>query len=222
MPENAHGEPGEQYLDTNLLDPEFDYIALGHYHVHSEARPRTWYSGSTERFGFGDLDATPGYVMVELGDPGTPPTVTHIPIEARPMLALKPVYASLAPARDVADRILGELRDLGQPDAMVSIALRDFERPLRREVEAILRRESTEFVWLVHFAADRQLVLEPNQSRETIQTTDLRTLFAQFVQERTGAGLSKEFATRFLERGDHALEVAIATAEAEPGEGGSQ
>jgi predicted phosphodiesterase len=222
MPENAHGEPGERFLETSLLDPTFDYIALGHYHVHSQARTRAWYSGSTERYGFGDIDATPGYAMVELGEPDSMPTVTHVPIETRPMLALKPVYPSSASARDVADRVLGELQKLQQPEAMVSVALRDFDRPARREIESILRRESGEFVWLVHFAAERQFLLEPSLQRETVQTTDLRTLFAQFVEERTGAGLSKEFATKFLERGDRALELAIATAEAEPGEGGAQ
>jgi DNA repair exonuclease SbcCD nuclease subunit len=222
MPENAHGEPGERFLETSLLDPTFDYIALGHYHVHSQARTRAWYSGSTERYGFGDIDATPGYAMVELGEPDSMPTVTHVPIETRPMLALKPVYPSSASARDVADRVLGELQKLQQPEAMVSVALRDFDRPARREIESILRRESGEFVWLVHFAAERQFLLEPSLQRETVQTTDLRTLFAQFVEERTGAELSKEFATKFLERGDRALELAIATAEAEPGEGGAQ
>jgi hypothetical protein len=160
--------------------------------------------------------------MVELGEPDSMPTVTHVPIETRPMLALKPVYPSSASARDVADRVLGELQKLQQPEAMVSVALRDFDRPARREIESILRRESGEFVWLVHFAAERQFLLEPSLQRETVQTTDLRTLFAQFVEERTGAELSKEFATKFLERGDRALELAIATAEAEPGEGGAQ
>ena len=206
MPENAYSEPGEQRLDENLLDPDFDYIALGHYHVFSQAKPKAWYSGSIERFGFGDADATPGYAMVELGAPGGQPKVEHISIPARPMLALDPVYGSLAPAREIADRILGQLNELGQPEAMVMVALRDFERPLRREVESIVRRESPEFVWMVTFAADRPSLLDPGAAREVIQTTDIRTLFAQFVTEKTGAPLTKAFATSFLERGDQALE----------------
>ncbi|MEJ7839300.1 MAG: DNA repair exonuclease [Thermomicrobiales bacterium] len=221
MPENAHGEPGEQYLDANLLDPEFDYIALGHYHVYSEAKPRTWYSGSTERFGFGDADASPGYAMVELGDNHEFPNVRHIDIDARPMLSLEPLYGGLKPARDIADQILGKLEHLGQLDAMVSISLRDIERPVRREVESIVRRESPSFVWLAHFIAERQMLLDPETSRETIQTADLRTLFAQFVQEKTGSPLTKDFATRFLERGDRALEHALLTAEPDESDGGA-
>jgi DNA repair exonuclease SbcCD nuclease subunit len=221
MPENSYGEPGEVQLDTNLLDPEFDYIALGHYHLFSEAKARAWYSGSTERLGFGDIDAKPGYAMVELGDPGSPPTVTWTEIEVRPMLSLEPVYAGLASGREVADRILGKLSDLKQPEAMVSVSLREVERPARREIESIVRRESPEFVWLVHFTAERKSVIDPGMSREVIQTTDLRALFAQFVQEKTGAPLSKEFATRFLEKGDRALEHAIQTAVPDEGEGGA-
>jgi hypothetical protein len=76
-------------------------------------------------------------------------------------------------------------------------------------------------VWLVHFTAERKSVIDPGMSREVIQTTDLRALFAQFVQEKTGAPLSKEFATRFLEKGDRALEHAIQTAVPDEGEGGA-
>jgi DNA repair exonuclease SbcCD nuclease subunit len=222
MPEQAQGEPGEQRLDENLLDPEFDYIALGHYHVFSQAKTKAWYAGSTERFGFGDADVLPGYAMVTLGEPGSMPEIEHIDIPARPMLSLKPVYASLAPAREIADGILGQLEKLAEPEAMVSVALREFDRPLRREVESIPRRETPTLVWMIHFAADRQTLLTPGITREMVQTTDIRTLFAQFVTEKTGAPLGKEFATRFLERGDRALEEAIRTADAsDAGEGGA-
>lgn len=220
MPENAYSEPGEQRLNENLLDPDFDYIALGHYHVFSQAKPKAWYSGSAERFGFGDADVRPGYAMVELGAPGEPPNVEHISGVARQMLLLDPVYGSPAPAREIADRILEQLAALEEPNAMVMIALRDFDRPLRREVESIVRRESHRFVWMVTFAADRPSMLNPGLTREVVQTTDIRTLFAQFVTGKTGAPLSKEFATRFLERGDRALEEAIRTSDAnDPGEG---
>ena len=137
------------------------------------------------------------------------------------MLSLEPIYAGLSSGREIADRILGKLAALAQPEAMVSVSLREAERPIRREVESIVRRESAEHVWLVHFAAERQSILDPGMSREMIQTTDLRTLFAQFVQEKTGNPLTKDFATRFLERGDRALEHAIQTAEPDDGEGGA-
>ena len=214
MPETTHGEPGEQRLDEALLDTGFDYIALGHYHVHSQAKTRAWYAGATERFGFGDFPAKPGYAMVTLHGEGSLPEIEHIPIRTRPMLMPKPVYATTASAREIADRILGDLEKTAEPDAMVSIALRDFDRPLRREVESIIRRESGNFVWMVNFTADRQAGALPNPTTEPLQSTDLRTLFAQFVSEKTGAPLSKEFATRFLERGDRALETAILAATA--------
>ena len=50
----AHKEPGEEEVDETLLPPDFDYIALGHYHIRSQPRENAWYAGSTERFGFGD------------------------------------------------------------------------------------------------------------------------------------------------------------------------
>ncbi len=63
----THREPGEEEVDETLLPPDFDYIALGHYHVRGQPRPNAWYAGSTERFGFGDEPVKPGYLLVELG-----------------------------------------------------------------------------------------------------------------------------------------------------------
>lgn len=65
-------EPGEEELDISLLDRSFDYIALGHYHLHMQppAIGNGWYAGSTERNGWGDRESTPGYCMVTLDEDG--------------------------------------------------------------------------------------------------------------------------------------------------------
>ena len=222
----VHAEPGEQQLTTALLDPQFDYIALGHYHVPTLAAPKAWYSGSTERMGFGDWNVTPGYNIVELGAPGATDEVIveHIELPSRPMISLKPLYARGMLARDIADKVLDQLRGLNANDAMVRIELRETERAIRREAESILRREHEEFVWSLTVAQERVLFTPTvEESPAPIDgVPDLRSLFATFVGERTGPIFDETFATAFLERGDRALVDAMLAQETpEPEEAGA-
>ncbi|HEU0164888.1 MAG TPA: DNA repair exonuclease [Thermomicrobiales bacterium] len=211
-----HAEQGEQQLDTALLDSQFDYIALGHYHVPSNPAPKAWYSGATERMGFGDWDVTPGYNVVEVHAPSEKVDVTHLPGEARPMTSLKAVYGNGRPARAIADDILEQLSKDDFVTAMVRVELRETERPIRRETDSILRREYQEFAWSLTLAQERTIfVTESADQPDGIDgVPDLQSLFATFVQERTGTHFDQVFATTFLERGSRALSDAILTQEA--------
>jgi DNA repair protein SbcD/Mre11 len=216
LPDGISAEPGEQRLDAALLDASFDYIALGHYHLHMLAAPKAWYAGAIERTGWGDREATPGYCIVELDAPGDEPRVEHIPLYARPMIDLKPVYGDGLRGRDIADKVLGQLEKLGKPHAMTRVAIRNTERADKREAESILRREAEEFVWSLTVASERALLdLEESTAERTQEFPDLRTLFAQFVAERKDKQqYTDTFAAAFLERGDRALTDAMLTQDA--------
>ncbi len=217
-------EPGEQELSPSLLDADFDYVALGHYHLFSQPRANAWYSGATERTGWGDRDARPGYNLVTLGAPGGPVTVEHIELPARPMIDLQPVSGDGREAREIVERVLDQLKELDQPAAMARVELRDTSRPVRREVESILRRESGEFVWSLSVVTPRSAVVGGETAQASDEMTDLRALFAEFVGARKGTPPYDEaFATAFLERGDRALAEALAAqAMAVPDEGGGE
>ena len=210
-----HSEPGEQQLEGALLDPAFDYIALGHYHVFTQAAGKAWYSGSTERFGWGDRDVKPGYAIVTMRAPGDPVEVEHIAIPARPMINLQPINGRNLRARDVADAVISQLGALQAPDAMTRVELRDVDRPTRREVESILRRETGPLAFSFTVAAERT-AFTPGAEQDVgpAGVADLQTLFTEFVALRTGEHFDKEFAQQFLERGSRALVDAAMTREA--------
>ena len=65
MDDIARYEPGTEEIAESLLDTAFDYIALGHFHIWEHPRSNAWYSGSTERTGWGDEPASPGFLMEE-------------------------------------------------------------------------------------------------------------------------------------------------------------
>ena len=206
-------EPGEEELRPNLLEAGFDYIALGHYHLWGPQGDHAWYSGSTERTGFGDEAANPGYLIVTLGAPGDPPAVEKIDLPARPMQSLKPVSGDGRDARALTDLVLERARGLNLPEAMVRVELLDTPRLIRREVERLVRREGPEVVWSLHVTSASDVLTVFGERAAETGVTDLRALFRQFVDERDGTDYDPAFAAAFRERGARALDQAIQTAE---------
>ena len=60
------GEFNENVLPSGALAEGFDYVALGHYHEHTEVAPICFYAGSTERFSFGEAGRLKGVMEVDL------------------------------------------------------------------------------------------------------------------------------------------------------------
>jgi DNA repair protein SbcD/Mre11 len=66
VPEFSMGEFSEQVVPEQYLRPDYDYIALGHYHRKSGVRPNAYYAGATERLTFGEVDQEKGILEVDL------------------------------------------------------------------------------------------------------------------------------------------------------------
>jgi DNA repair exonuclease SbcCD nuclease subunit len=214
LPEGIVTEPGEQLLDHHLLDSRFDYIALGHIHQAQQVSANAWYSGSTERFGWNDVTAVPGYNLVTFGDNGAV-DVTRIEGVSRPMIALPHVSGQGREGRIIADTVMERLERLKAPDAMVRVEVRDAGRPIRREVQSILRRESGQHVWHTDLAPERSMFQpQPDSVDDSDSPLDLHVLFHEFVSQRRAGYPNDEFTAAFLERGDRALTDALVMEEA--------
>ncbi len=213
-----HREPGEEEIADFLLDETFDYIALGHYHVYQKVAHNAWYSGSTERMGFGDEDVTPGYAIVELSDPALGPEVTHIPLEARPMKTIAAVDCEGRSAREIAEIVLDRVSRFAEPESMVRVELKEASRPVRREVESILRRESISLCWNLQVFSRSDVLATPGERQVGTGATDIRTLFDEFV---AGRGYEPAFAAHFTERGRRALDDAFRAQDASAPEDGA-
>lgn len=214
-----HAEPGEEELDTSLLDRGFDYIALGHYHLHMQPPgiQNGWYAGSTERNGWGDFEATPGYCMVTLNGPGKGFEIEHIPFkDARPVIDLGVTYADNLRGREIAHEIIGKINQHEEsPEtlqrAMVRARIWNAERGDRREAESILKRELGDSIWNLTIPQEQQSFIANAEQPEAMQEfPDLRELFGQFIEHRTGPAFNERFAKVFRERGDAAIAQAQA------------
>lgn len=210
--DKAHYEPGTEEIAAGLLDQRFEYIALGHYHLEGQQTQNARYAGSTERFGWGDEAATPGFVTLEFAEGATNPTnVRHHEISARTMKTLAPINGEGRPPREIAGMALKRASDMGDESAMARIELRSVDRATRREVEQIVRRELNGRVWSLEFyaRADLSQTLGEASELETEQI-EIPSLFEEFVGEQTRLDrYTPEFATAFRAKGLAKLGEAI-------------
>jgi DNA repair exonuclease SbcCD nuclease subunit len=210
LPAGLFTEPGEQELGAHLLDRDFDYIALGHIHQAQQVTAEGWYAGSTERFGWNDLTAVPGYNVVSIAGPGESIDVTHVELPARPMIALKPVYGDGRQARDVANAVIEQLQEIDDHSAMTRVELRKIDRPQRREAQGLLKREAGAYTWSLEIAPERAgFVAEGGTEIADDTTLDLHALFTEFVASRTSIYPNEAFAAMLLDRGGRALTDAM-------------
>lgn len=220
MDSAAHREPGEEEIDETLLPLDFDYIALGHYHLRSQPRQNAWYAGSTERFGFADQQVEPGFLLVELGERGQQPTVETIRTGARPMLRWR-LDESLTNERDpvqIAALIIEWLQEEQKPDAMAMAVVFGVSRATRRQVEQILHEEARDLAWAVQVRGDGDILAGMGRERVDLPAIDLELLFAKFVEgELANGNHDPVFSQRFTEIGLTELRAAQALVAAEIG-----
>jgi exonuclease SbcD len=78
-------------LKSTLIDPAWDYVALGHIHKHQSLNeggyPPVVYSGSLERIDFGEEQQTKGFCWVELARGET--TWEFVEVGARPFVTVR-------------------------------------------------------------------------------------------------------------------------------------
>ncbi len=90
IPEFSMGELSEQEIKKAYFKPEFDYVALGHYHKHCKVAKRVYYAGSTERLSMAELGQEKGFMEVDLKKD----KIIFHQVPTREMIELPPVDAS--------------------------------------------------------------------------------------------------------------------------------
>jgi exonuclease SbcD len=126
-------------LKSVLADPAWDYVALGHIHLHQSLNgddyPAVVYSGSPERIDFGEEGQPKGFCWVELArgktTRGWTATWEFVEVDARPFVTVR------ADVREAANPLMALQQEVAKhdlTDAVVRLILR-----LRAEQETLLR-----------------------------------------------------------------------------------
>jgi DNA repair protein SbcD/Mre11 len=112
LPQVGAGEPGSITLDPEALEAaaDFDYIALGHLHLHHPIRDNACYAGSLERLSFADSAPRKGFVLVDLDrDRHADDRLRLEPVPTRPFFELAPIDAADADdPLDLVESVLGK------------------------------------------------------------------------------------------------------------------
>ena len=137
------------YRDVNELEigggdlhtERFDLVLLGHYHVHQQVDEHAWYTGSTDAFSFGDVDAERGddkYVLLVDTDAAS---VKPLPIAGRRrLLTLRSVEAKGKGPAEVGDA-LAKLAGRGdRAGAVARLYIENLDPTVDREIDWVAAR----------------------------------------------------------------------------------
>jgi exonuclease SbcD len=137
---------------SELADPRWDYVALGHIHRHQnlnqESYPPVVYSGSLERIDFGEEGEPKGFCWVELSRGET--KWSFVPVAARPFRTLHvDVRGSQDPTAEILEAVEDEdlegavvrLQILLYTEQEASLRERDIERRLEQASSLSIQRE---------------------------------------------------------------------------------
>lgn len=110
-------------LTSDLANPAFDYVGLGHVHRHQDlnptGRPAVVYSGSCERVDFGEERETKGYCSIHITGVGQRSTsYDFLPTPARPFVTIDVDAAGVS---DPTARVVSAVAEADLQDAIVRV-----------------------------------------------------------------------------------------------------
>lgn len=192
-------EFNEYQIPMGELRPDFDYIALGHFHTAKQVAPNAWYAGSTEYFSFNEAGQEKVALGVEVG-PGTPRVTAH-KTGARAMTDLGSVTA----AHESPERILSVVAErvaAASPASVARLTVEGLERGVARGIDwEAVRAARPDLVHLdlrlrlredVH-AVDGELELHP-------LAQEFESFLSRYPLEDADRALVREHALRLLAR----------------------
>lgn len=208
----SHGEEDADYL---VLEKDFDYVALGHHHLHYRARGVSYYAGSTERCGFSDEASTPGWALVTL-EKGMAPGVVHYAVASRPMLTTASITcegSDPGTVDQVADWIVSQVVAHDMPNGLFRSELLHAERGMVRRVQRAVDRKLDRAVWKVIVYAKSEVSFGDFErtASSTSENLSILELFEEYLKGRDYSEAPEGFAERFRERGRVSIETAMYT-----------
>ncbi|MCD6171164.1 MAG: DNA repair exonuclease [Thermoplasmata archaeon] len=101
--EFSRGDFNEQIIPSGYLSPDFDYIALGHYHTATKVTENSYYSGSTEYFSFKEVGGRKGFYDIKMSD-GI--DINFMPLKTRSMIDFGSIDCNDLPPDEITEKII--------------------------------------------------------------------------------------------------------------------
>ncbi|MBN1859974.1 MAG: exonuclease SbcCD subunit D [Candidatus Thermoplasmatota archaeon] len=170
-------EFNELFIPVKKLKEDFDYIALGHYHLYTKLQQNAFYSGSTEHLSFTEAEAQKGFLEIDLGQ-----KVKHrfIPVKIRSMIDVPSVDCSSLRIDQISQRIKEIISSIDPKDKIIRIHLENIPTTIQRGIDYHLFKDLAKTA--VHFEI-RSSTLKTDSSslQENYKMKSLADEFEKFL-----------------------------------------
>ena len=173
-------EFNELFIPTEALSKDFDYIALGHYHNYTEIVENAFYSGSSERLTFAEVDGKKGCIEIELG---SKTRYKFIEIDTRPMIDADPINCSNLSIEDITKKIQVTIQKIKPHDKIFRIKLENIPSHIYRGIDFNQIRKLCSGA--VHFEIKSDVIKEGEQRiSENYKIKSIANEFEKFLKDR--------------------------------------
>lgn len=125
-------EFNELFIPVKNIHQDFDYIALGHYHMNTKLQENAFYAGSTEHLSFTEAGTQKGYLEIDLGQ-----KLRHkfIPVNTRIMVDVLPLNCLLLNAEQIVRKIKETILSIDPKDKIIRIRLENIPSYVQRGID---------------------------------------------------------------------------------------
>ena len=125
-------EFNELFIPVKNLEKDFDYIALGHYHMHTKLQENAFYPGSTEYLSFTEANTQKGFLELNLGR-----TLKHrfVPLKTRIMVDAPVIDCSTRSLEQILREVKEALNAINPVDKIIRIRLENIPLHLQRAID---------------------------------------------------------------------------------------
>ena len=199
----AAADPAAVSISRDELNTaDWDYVALGHYHVYRELAPNAFYCGSIDYTSvnpWGELyeervAGLSGKGFVERNLATGEHTFHALPV-SRPLIDLPPIGAKQLTAAEIDDRIRAAIESVkgGIDDKIVRLMIRDAPRHIARELDHRAIRDYKRRALNFHLDVRRPDILRLHASGAPGRSMDLKDIVTEKLRWRTlDAGLDRD------------------------------
>jgi len=201
-------EFNEQDVASGYLKPEFNYIALGHYHEFIKVDENAYYSGSTERINFLEANhVKKGFIELNFDDAVSvkhdlikaedngfevfyPQPIFH-EIPTRPMINLKSIDCSMIQRHQIGPEIIERIASIDPLDRILRLKIKNLPMEVYKSLDFNQFRKLTANA--LHF----ELQYEVTRDNSVVQAPDIKfevlgNEFKSFLSNLAVEGLDKE------------------------------
>jgi len=173
-------EFNELFIPVDSLSKKFDYIALGHYHNYSKILENAFYSGSTERFTFSEVESKKGFIEIKLDKKIK---LKFIEIPTRSMVDFPAIDCLNLGIDIITKKIINILRNIKPDDKIIRIKLNNISISTYRGIDFNQIRKICNKA--VHFEIKSKIINEGEKRfNENSKIESIASEFKRFLEDK--------------------------------------